>query len=301
MTVEFAFGDPGNRSRGMLPMGLPLLSGEPREPLADGVGPAAREPGFSLWRSPAGIAGYARANVGEDLEAATGRIYAGLLQASRGLNLYRIWNCVPHINAASPSGVENYRAFCKGRSLAFETELGAAFASKLPAASGVGTAENELTVVFLAGPLPTRHFENPAQVPAYEYPPEHGPRAPSFARATVVSKVATVDAYISGTSAVVGHETVAPNETIGQLDCTIENLRLISRTCGLGDHLGIGFACRRHFKVYLRHPGDLAAVSERVERRILSPADRVTYLGAEICRAALNVEIEVAIRGADRS
>jgi hypothetical protein len=37
-----------------------------------------------------------------------------------------------------------------------------------------------------------------------------------------------------------------------------------------------------------------------VRGSLLAPGDRVSYLGADICRAALNVEIEVAVRGADR-
>jgi hypothetical protein len=98
----------------------------------------------------------------------------------------------------------------------------------------------------------------------------------------------------------VGHETVAPNDTLAQLECTFENLRLISAACGLGERLGSGKGCRRHFKVYLRNAGDLGAVSALVKAGLLAPGDVVTYLRADICRAALNVEIEVAVRGADR-
>jgi chorismate lyase/3-hydroxybenzoate synthase len=300
MTVEFAFGDAGDKSKGTLVMGLPLLGGEPREALMHGVEPAGTEGGISLWRGPGGIVGYARERHGGDLEAATGRVYAGLLRAARGLSLYRIWNCVPQINDDAPSGLENYRAFCRGRSLAFESALGNDFSRDLPAASGVGTADNALTVVFLAGPLPVRHVENPAQMPAYEYPPEHGPRPPSFARATVVGSGKTVDAFVSGTSAVLGHETVAPEDTMAQLDCTLHNVALISGACGLGDTLGSGPSCRRHFKVYLRNPADRPAVEAELRRRLFAAGDQVSYLGAEICRAALNVEIEVAVRGCER-
>jgi chorismate lyase / 3-hydroxybenzoate synthase len=301
MTVEFALGDAGDTSNGTLAMGLPLLSGLPRELLASAVEPEDDEDGLQLWRGKDGLVGFARVEHGGDIEGATGWIYARLLRAVRRLSLYRIWNCVPQINGESPSGLENYRAFCRGRSLAFEAAFGDGFAQGLPAASGVGTADDALTVAFLAGPLPVRHFENPSQVPAYEYPPEHGPRAPSFARATVVGSGETVDAFISGTSAVVGHDTVAPGDTPGQVDCTLRNLALISKACGLGERLGSGPGCTRHYKVYLRNAGDLSAVEGELKRRLFAPGDSVSYLGAEICRAALNVEVEVAIRGSERS
>ncbi|HEY4988380.1 MAG TPA: hypothetical protein VII09_01160 [Opitutaceae bacterium] len=301
MTVEFALGDAGDTSEGTLAMGLPLLSGQPRELLASAVEPEGDEDGIMLWRSRDNLVGFARVEHGGDIEGATGWLYARLLSAVRRLNLYRIWNCVPQINGQAPGELENYRAFCRGRSLAFEAAFGDGFARALPAASGVGTADDALTVAFLAGPLPVRHVENPSQVPAYEYPPEHGPRAPSFARATVVGSGTTVDAFISGTSAVVGHGTVAPGDTPGQVDCTLQNLVLISRACGLGDRLGSGSGCRRHFKVYLRNAGDLPAVEAELKRRLFVPGDSVSYLGAEICRAALNVEIEVVVRGSERS
>jgi chorismate lyase/3-hydroxybenzoate synthase len=301
MTVEFAFGDSGDTSKGTLGIGLPLLGGDSRAALAGPVEPAAPDGVLSLWRGPGLVVGFARSSVGMGLEAASGRIYSRMLGVARGLNLYRIWNCVPHINASGPGGLENYQAFCRGRSLAFEAALGAEFPRSLPAASAVGTARDELTIAFLAGDRPVRHFENPAQIPAYEYPTEHGPRPPSFARATVVANGATSDVFVSGTSAVAGHQTVAPNDTAAQLDCTFENLRLISIATGLGERLGAGNGSQRHFKVYLRSPGDLALVAKQMQRRMLAAGDKVSYLGADICRAALNVEIEVAVRGAPKA
>jgi hypothetical protein len=116
----------------------------------------------------------------------------------------------------------------------------------------------------------------------------------------VVGEGPGCDVFVSGTSAIVGHETVAPDDTMGQLDCTLENLRLISAAAGLGERFDCGPDCRRHFKVYLRKAGDLAAVALQMERRLLAPGDKVSYLGADICRSALNVEVEVAVRGAER-
>jgi chorismate lyase/3-hydroxybenzoate synthase len=299
MTVEFAFGEAGDDSKGTLGIGLPLLGGESRVAIAGSLEPAGSEWGLSLWKGAGRLVGFARMRPGYDVENATIHIYAGILRASKGLSLHRIWNCVPHINASAPGGIENYHAFCRGRSLAFEAALGSGFPARLPAASAVGTAGDELTVAFLAGTEVPRHFENPAQVPAYEYPPEHGPRPPSFARATAVGAGAGLCVFVSGTSSIVGHQTVAPNDTLAQLECTLENLGLISAASGLGKRLGADEGCRRHFKVYLRNAGDMPAVAARVKGALLSPGDSVSYLRADICRAALNVEIEVAVRGSE--
>jgi chorismate lyase/3-hydroxybenzoate synthase len=295
MTFSFAFGDAGDDSKGRLGLGLPLLGGVPAEEILGSAEPAGRAGAFSLWQGPEGMAGWARIDPAADLEGATQRVYGDLLRAFGPLHLYRIWNCVPRINRENPQGLENYRAFCKGRSLAFEAAFGPGYTQRLPASTAVGTQEDGLTVAFLAGARPAQHVENPAQVPAYEYPPEHGPRPPSFARASVIQGDGRRDAFISGTSAIMGHTTVAPNDTAGQLACTLENLRLVFRACGVvsgGD---------RHFKVYLRRPSDFASISRAVRDRLLAPGDRVTYLCSDICRAALNVEIEVAVRGASRS
>jgi hypothetical protein len=301
MTVEFAFGEAGDVSQGKLNLGLPFLAGERRAAVGGPVELAGLEGSLALWRGKGLMVGYVRSGKGAALEAAAADIYTRILGAARGLNIYRIWNVVPSINAPGPGGLENYQAFCRGRSLAFEANLGNAFCASLPAASAVGTAGDELAVAFVAGSRPARHFENPAQVPAYRYPAEHGPRSPSFARATAVGEGPAMDVFISGTSSVVGHETVAPSDTLGQLECTFENLRLISVASGLGERFGEGDASTRHFKVYIRHAPDFPLVAAQVESRLLAPGDKVTYLGADICRAALNVEIEVTVRGLDRS
>jgi enamine deaminase RidA (YjgF/YER057c/UK114 family) len=141
--------------------------------------------------------------------------------------------------------------------------------------------------------------ENPRQVPAYDYPSEHGPRPPCFARATMVSGAnGRGDVFISGTSSIRGHASIAPGETAAQVACTLENLREISVACGCGPDLARGRVVERHFKVYLRHAADWAAVKAALEGTLLAPADTVSYLRADVCRRELNVEIEATLMGA---
>jgi chorismate lyase/3-hydroxybenzoate synthase len=299
LTIEFGAVPAGAAREPVRPglrLPVPLLAGEAAERIFDEVHPAGEKAGFRLFRRGGLLLGCALEPARPDLAAQTQQLYQRLIALSRGRHLYRIWNYVPRINA-HVAGLENYHAFCGGRSLAFEEALGPAFERALPAASAVGGDDHQLAVIFAAGSTAPRHIENPEQTPAYEYPREHGPRSPSFARATVVEEDGRRYAFISGTSAVKGHATVAPGALDEQLACTLDNLRLISQAIGLGDAFRAGKNFARHFKIYLRQAGDLAAVRTALEAALLQPGDRVTYLRADICRAALNLEIEVAIVG----
>jgi hypothetical protein len=232
--------------------------------------------------------------VAAELAPRTEALYRRILASCGPLHLYRIWNYIPQINAHT-GGFENYQAFCQGRAQGFEAGFGGRFEPHLPAASAVGSDGTHIDVVFVAGMTPPRHVENPEQVPAYRYPAEHGPRPPSFARATVARADDRRYTFVSGTSAIKGHQTVAPGALEAQLDCTLDNLRLISRASGLDDDLGAGRKAQRSFKVYLRHARDLAATRSRLEQSLLLPDDVVTYLQADICRGTLNVEIEATL------
>ena len=138
-------------------------------------------------------------------------------------------------------------------------------------------------------------MENPLQVPAYDYPREFGSRAPSFARATIVTNGEQPTIFVPGTSAIRGHATVAPDNTRQQLNCTLENLSELSAACGLGPQLDAGLGVTRHFKVYVRHADDQPWVAAALEERLLQLGDLVSYLQADICRAQLNVEIEATL------
>lgn len=278
--------------------GVPVLAGETAENLFATARAAGREGTLGLHRTTDWLLGAGSLPFDTDPEAATRRLYEDIFRAASGLHLARIWNYVPAINATRPGSLENYRLFCRARSLAFEQHHGPGFKALLPAASAVGTRSDELTVVFAVSTTPPRHIENPRQVSAYDYPGEYGPRPPSFARATVVHDGAQPAVFISGTAAIRGHATIAPQDVRQQLDCTMENLREISAACGLGPDLDRGGRSTRHFKVYLRHAADQPQIAAVLQEKLLTDADRVSYLHADICRAPLLVEIEATLLGA---
>ena len=279
-------------------VGLPVLAGEAEETLFRNARAAGESGLFQIQEAGRWRLGRATVSVAAGVDPATSQLYEMLFEAAAGLNLCRIWHFVPRINEPGADGLENYRAFCHGRSLAFEARYGEGFRPRLPSASAVGTEDGQLTIVFAACAVEPRHFENPRQVPAYNYPKQHGPRPPSFSRATLVPLGAQADVFISGTAAIEGHETVAPGDTAGQIVRTMQNLRVISRACGLGEDLGAARGGQRHFKVYLRHQTDLAAVKPALEGSFFGAGDKVSYLLSDICRAELNLEIEATVLGA---
>ena len=276
-----------------LRVALPVLLGADSEQLLPEPSIAGVRGEWSLFREGMWLAGFAVAAPEADLETASGDLYRGLFEAAAGLHLYRLWTYVPRINALT-GGLENYRLFCRGRSLAFEERFGAAFQRVLPASSAVGSAAGPLAVGFLAGNAVPRHFENPRQVPAWKYPAQYGPRPPSFSRATSMASEDGVRIFVSGTAAIRGHASVADGLD-GQLNCTLENLCLVGESAGAGPDLGGSSGWRRVFKVYLRHPADLPAAKARLDSCLVRPEDTVSYLRADICRADLLVEIEATL------
>lgn len=317
-SVRVIFGGEGGGSetratsvdRHAFDVALPCLAGTGVEEIFGEmalVGGATKTDGVTLFERAGLVVGYAReAFEPGGVEVGARRLYARVLTACAGRQLYRIWNYVPAINALT-GGMENYRAFCKGRSVAFEEAFGAGFQRQLPAASAVGSDGETLDVIFVAGASAPRHVENPEQVPAYLYPPEHGPRSPSFSRATVVEEGGQRWVFVSGTAAIKGHQTVAPGSLKEQIDCTLDNLRLVSQASGVGENLGAGVVrgtgggagdkWARHFKIYLRRAQDLETARAALEGKLVFGGDRVTWLRSDICRAELDIEIEATLVG----
>lgn len=278
-----------------LTIALPVLAGEAQETILANAEPPLESNGCTLFHARNRVAGLAIADPSWEIEAAAQQLYARVFSAAQGRHLYRLWNYVPQINAVTEN-LETYRRFCRGRSQAFETHFGQSFQLQLPSASAVGVGCAPLAVAFIAGNEPARHFENPRQTPAFEYPPAYGPRSPSFSRATRIdSPNGTREIFISGTAAIRGHATIGGGDLHAQLECTFENLQIIAEAAGAGPEFGAAQGWHRTFKTYLRHAPDLPAVATFLNQRLLRPSDVTSYLEADLCRADLLVEIEAVL------
>lgn len=217
------------------------------------------------------------------IEATSAEIYrqiAVLLESGGYPHPVKIWHYLGAINEGAGDD-ERYRRFCVGRASALVP------GQPLPAATAVGlqAAPDRLTVFLLAAKVPGIRIENPRQVPAYEYPRAYGPVSPSFSRAMLMP---WGQLFVSGTAAVVGHETKHPENTGAQLRELALNLdALIARAEGIGGQRLQAAA----LKIYVRRAGDLAEVEALAGRLFPAECPRLTVL-ADISRRDLLVEVE---------
>jgi chorismate lyase / 3-hydroxybenzoate synthase len=228
-----------------------------------------------------------------DIEATVRRAYhdiLALIEREGFPNLLRIWNYFPGITR-DVGGLDRYQCFCRGRFEALEGYYGE-FDRKLPSASAVGTQGGGLAIYFAAAREAGQHRENPRQISAYHYPPQYGPKSPSFARATLKRWGDDYSLYISGTASIVGHQSLHPGDVASQMEETLNNLRvLIDNTVREEGVAFAGLDSLQRLKVYIRDAQHLALVRSCLDKAIDPGVPRL-ILQADICRTDLLLEIE---------
>lgn len=226
------------------------------------------------------------------LQGAAERGYRRIFGLIDGLgypSLVRAWNYFADINRED-QGLERYRHFNAGRQDAFLAARRSLTAG-VPAACALGVGGQPLTIAFLAARGTVVAIENPRQVSAYCYPPEYGPRSPTFSRATLVRVAGRPVLFVSGTASIAGHETLYPGDPAAQTGESLANLEAVLEAANRVVE-GPAFTLpQTYLKVYLRHPVHLDAVRRVLVQALGKPLNAV-FLQAEICRADLLVEIE---------
>jgi chorismate lyase / 3-hydroxybenzoate synthase len=240
------------------------------------------EPLVEVLESDELLFGAITAEENKPLEEISRETYARLIEHVRGAGypyFVRMWNFVGGINETEER--ERYQLFCAGRHDAF-VAAGYHHDVDLPSASAVGMRGTGLITYFLAARDAGVQVENPRQVAAYNYPPQYGPKSPSFSRATIWRDTV----FVSGTSSVLGHETVHVGDVEGQLDETVRNIEaVLART-------GRSLANVVAAKTYVRNAADYEPIAARLAS--VFPAN--LYLEADICRRELLLEIECVAR-----
>ena len=234
----------------------------------------------TITRNDCGTLGFFALPLEENISTTTKTAYQKIFHYIGQEKLLRVWHFVPQINEFE-NALENYQAFCSGRAEAFEE----ANEQEFPAASATGIVGHKLIIIFQSAST-VESLENPNQVPAYEYPEIYGPKSPSFARASTTKDYF----FISGTAAVIGHQSAHEDDLEAQLETTWTNLLLIhdqlssrKETPSLADFIG---------KVYLRHANDYPVAREFLMRKTEGKIDNWIFLQSDICRKELLVEIE---------
>ncbi|MCG5215173.1 FkbO/Hyg5 family chorismatase [Streptosporangium sp. KLBMP 9127] len=240
-----------------------------------------------------------RAEEGSDYVASTENAYLAALELIAFLgyrHVVRVWNMVARINDVDDDGGNTYIQFCRGRANAFERH--SVSANLMPAATCVGSHGGGIAFYFIAcRTAKATNIENPRQVPAYEYPPKYGLKAPSFARATWLSTAEGDGSdymFISGTASILGSKTVYEGDIEGQCVTTLDNISVLVGSENLaryGIDADLTLKDLDCVKVYVKRGADMAVV-----KRICSPAfadhAQVAYVNVDICRDDLLVEIE---------
>lgn len=233
-----------------------------------------------------------------DLDSATYAAYRRIftfIQRQGYPYLLRVWNYFSDINF-DQQGLERYRAFCLGRYRVLAEEM-ANFEVRLPAACAIGTQAGGLLVYFLAAKVPGIQIENPRQMSAFHYPPQYGPKSPSFSRSVMMDwGRAERHLYISGTASIVGHATYHAQDPLAQAQEIQHNLEALLEHAGRYARTQFQFSL---LKIYVRPGIALAALRDVITRRF-NPAIPLVFLQADICRTDLLVEIEGMAIGMDK-
>ena len=234
------------------------------------------------------------------LRGSAERAYAGIfaMLGRHGFpHAVRFWNYFPRINEPE-GGVERYRLFNMGRGAAFDS-AGRDREGTIPAACALGTDSGDaLTVYFVAAREAGLAVENPRQVSAYRYPPEHGPHSPTFSRAVLYPAKDPAMLFVSGTASIVGHRTVHAGDVVAQTRETLANLEAVFAEAGRRSRPGAFSMREASYKVYIRRAADARAVRNELAAALGEEAD-VNFLRADICRAELLVEIEAIAYAGD--
>ena len=221
-------------------------------------------------------------------ESAYRQVFA-LLDTLRYPHPIRFWNYIADINTHS-FGLERYRQFNLGRQDAFLAH-GRDVVGNVPAACALGSARGPLTIAFLAGRTAPLSIENPRQTSAYQYPKEYGPRSPTFSRASLVHLGQDQVLFISGTASVVGHTTLHPADVVAQTRETMANIKAVLTEANRLTSQHEFDLASLNYKVYVRHPADLAKIRAELEHCV-GNVPKAVYLQADVCRRDLLLEIE---------
>jgi len=230
------------------------------------------------------------------LEKRSYELYKQLIKQTRQNSMphiYRMWNEIPNINLEE-NGIERYKQFCLGRSLAFADSSWEN--SALPAATAVGSTDKNLNVYFLSGNVNCQQIENPDQVSAFKYPPKYGKRSPSFARAQQIEIENKNHLLISGTASILGHKSLHRGDALKQTQQSLLNIQTLVSKATNNDIAFPQNDSTLSLKVYIRHEHDLNLIRSIVEQHTCNSIPKI-YVQADICRSELLVEIEAQIGG----
>ena len=99
---------------------------------------------------------------------------------------------------------------------------------------------------------------------------------------------------MSGTAAIIGHESMRPYSTQPQVEETLENLNYLMSAMPrpFDDMHKPAFDGDSILRVYVRDRADLDPIANRLRKQLGSVDSNVIFLRADICRRELMIEID---------
>ncbi len=204
-------------------------------------------------------------------------------------SIIRQWNYIGDITGYY-GGIQNYHQFNLARSHFYDP---ANWENGYPAATGIGITAGVVIVRLEAMEASSPDIKNIAinnnlQVPAHQYSTEvlaghdQTSGAPKFERARLLEDEVTCTVFISGTAAIRGEKSMAPDDAAEQTRITMENIfNLIP--AGKAPVFEV-------FIIYLKCEQDFTLV-KMVAEKILPEVSPV-YVVGKLCRDELLVEME---------
>lgn len=323
--ASIAFPGGGNDEKDAVATGLKPLDGERRRENWYARKPVRRGRNETLHYAcnDEVLFGHARLAAGGDLAAETLAAYRLLGDTLNEHNMspIRSWHYLPDLCGGAPA---RYRAFCDGRARALAEwssrgASGGASHGRAGGASGervggalrrqsdycaatvIGTGAADGVFYFLAAPEGGVGVENPRQVSAYRYPPRYGDPPPAFVRATLKRWPQTCQLLISGTAAIVGHESAHAGDVAAQFGEIVRNLDALIGEAARDEAAlrGAGANDVARCKIYLNPRADEGELLDAVRARLGGRFPFRLFQG-EMCRPELLVEVEGLVeRGRD--
>ena len=231
----------------------------------------------------------------EDFQLLTYKAYCEIyecLQRASSIHLLRTWNFFPQITDKDSQHLpqNRYEVFCHGRLKAMQDS---GIKTKVyPAATVIGSHDNNLQIYFLASDAPGTAVENPRQTSAYHYPVKNNHTQPLFSRGLLKTWGQRTHFYVSGTASIVGHETLHVEDVCAQLNESINNVETLVAHANDKHHTQLNAQDDLlYMKVYIRHRQDVAHINQVLAARLSNNTPRALLLG-DMCRENLLVEIE---------
>ncbi len=300
LLVAFEFSDASRvRPPGVVATGLPVLSKQGSVESWWYEGPVVRRENgsaqVSICEDYTVVCVQVEDTPATCLRELTRSAYADLLAAvdsTKHKQIVKIWYYFDEINTGDDDD-ERYRQFSVGRAQTF-SDFNISTQSA-PAGTAVGThGFGKLTLVAVSSSRKYQAAENPRQISAYRYPRQYGPSSPFFSRSGLVYGEDHNMFIISGTAAIVGHESLYPFDLERQAAELFRNLaELRSAAAGLAPAINLpDLDAASVLRVYLRDPAHLDAAAKMVQKNLRRTLNNVAFVRGNICRRELMIEID---------